>query len=155
MGIDLYGFVEGYDENKGIWSNISPLTDFSQMNFNGYGYPKEAKYLFGEPLPEMLEVVRDKKLYELLQDTSGEKIKELSILSVKEDTEKATSFTKDIFFYLSDISSLYVVDLQALKDYMDTTEITSPQKENLTTMIAQIEKIGAGYLKIRFIYAFF
>lgn len=45
MGIDLYGFVEGYDENKGIWSNISPLTDFSQMNFNGYGYPKEAKYL--------------------------------------------------------------------------------------------------------------
>lgn len=155
MGIDLYGFVEGYDENKGIWSNISPLTDFSQMNFNGYGYPKEAKYLFGEPLPEMLEVVRDKKLYELLQDTSGEKIKELSILSVKEDTEKATSLTKDIFFYLSDISSLYVVDLQALKDYMDTTEITSPQKENLTTMIAQIEKIGAGYLKIRFIYAFF
>lgn len=155
MGIDLYGFVEGYDENKGIWSNISPLTDFSQMNFNGYGYPKEAKYLFGKPLPEMLEVVRDKKLYELLQDTSGEKIKELSILSVKEDTEKATSFTKDIFFYLSDISSLYVVDLQALKDYMDTTEITSPQKENLTTMIAQIEKIGAGYLKIRFIYAFF
>lgn len=103
----------------------------------------------------MLEVVRDKKLYELLQDTSGEKIKELSILSVKEDTEKATSLTKDIFFYLSDISSLYVVDLQALKDYMDTTEITSPQKENLTTMIAQIEKIGAGYLKIRFIYAFF
>lgn len=155
MGIDLYGFVEGYDENKGIWSNISPLTDFSQMNFNGYGYPKEAKYLFGKPLPEMLEVVRDKKLYELLQDTSGEKIKELSILSVKEDTEKATSLTKDIFFYLSDISSLYVVDLQALKDYMDTTEITSPQKENLTTMIAQIEKIGAGYLKIRFIYAFF
>lgn len=155
MGIDLYGFVEGYDENKGIWSNISPLTDFSQMNFNGYGYPKEAKYLFGEPLPEMLEVVRDKKLYELLQDTSGEKIKELSILSVKEDTEKATSLTKDIFFYLSDISSLYVVDLQALKDYMNTTEITSPQKENLTTMIAQIEKIGAGYSKIRFIYAFF
>lgn len=155
MGIDLYGFVEGYDENKGIWSNISPLTDFSQMNFNGYGYPKEAKYLFGKPLPEMLEVVRDKKLYELLQDTSGEKIKELSIPSVKEDTEKATSLTKDIFFYLSDISSLYVVDLQSLKDYMDTTEITSPQKENLTTMIAQIEKIGAGYLKIRFIYAFF
>jgi hypothetical protein len=155
MGIDLYGFVEGYDENKGLWSNISPLTDFSQMNFNGYGYPKEAKYLFGKPLPEMLEVVRDKKLYELLQDTSGEKIKELSILSVKEDTEKATSLTKDIFFYLSDISSLYVVDLQALKDYMNTTEITSPQKENLTTMIAQIEKIGAGYSKIRFIYAFF
>lgn len=155
MGIDLYGFVEGYDENKGIWSNISPLTDFSQMNFNGYGYPKEAKYLFEKPLPEMLEVVRDKKLYELLQDTSGGKIKELSILSVKEDTEKATSLTKDIFFYLSDISSLYVVDLQALKDYMDTTEITSPQKENLTTMIAQIEKIGAGYSKIRFIYAFF
>lgn len=155
MGIDLYGFVEGYDENKGIWSNISPLTDFSQMNFNGYGYPKEAKYLFGKPLPEMLEVVRDKKLYELLQDTSGEKIKELSILSVKEDTEKATSLTKDIFFYLSDISSLYVVDLQALKDYMNTTEITSPQKENLTTMIAQIEKVGAGYSKIRFIYAFF
>lgn len=155
MGIDLYGFVEGYDENKGIWSNITPLTDFSQMNFNGYGYPKEAKYLFGKPLPEMLEVVRDKKLYELLQDTSGEKIKELSILSVKEDTEKATSLTKDIFFYLSDISSLYVVDLQALKDYMDTTEIVSPQKENLTTMIAQIEKVGAGYSKIRFIYAFF
>ena len=155
MGIDLYGFVEGYDENKGIWSNISPLTDFSQMNFNGYGYPKEAKYLFGKPLPEMLEVVRDKKLYELLQDTSGEKIKELSILSMKEDTEKATSLTKDIFFYLSDISSLYVVDLQALKDYMDTTEIASPQKENLTTMIAQIEKIGVGYSKIRFIYAFF
>ena len=155
MGIDLYGFVEGYDENKGIWSNISPLTDFSQMNFNGYGYPKEAKYLFGKPLPEMLEVVRDKKLYELLQDTGGEKIKELSILSVKEDTEKATSLTKDIFFYLSDISSLYVVDLQALKDYMNTTEITSPQKENLTTMIAQIEKVGAGYSKIRFIYAFF
>lgn len=155
MGIDLYGFVEGYDENKGLWSNISPLTDFSQMNFNGYGYPKEAKYLFGKPLPEMLEVVRDKNLYELLQDTSGEKIKELSILSVKEDTEKATSLTKDIFFYLSDISSLYVVDLQALKDYMNTTEITSPQKENLTTMIAQIEKIGAGYSKIRFIYAFF
>ena len=155
MGIDLYGFVEGYDENKGLWSNISPLTDFSQMNFNGYGYPKEAKYLFGKPLPEMLEVVRDKKLYELLQDTSGEKIKELSILSVKEDTEKATSLTKDIFFYLSDISSLYVVDLQALKDYMNTTEITSPQKENLTTMIAQIEKIGAGYSKIRFVYAFF
>ena len=96
MGIDLYGFVEGFDEAKGVWENISPLTDLSQMEYDGYGYPKEAGYLFGKPLPEMLDVVRDKKLHQLLQDTSGEKIKGLSTLNVKEDTEKATKLSKDI-----------------------------------------------------------
>ena len=43
MGIDLYGFVEGFDEAKGTWENISPLTDQSQLNYDGYGYPKEAQ----------------------------------------------------------------------------------------------------------------
>lgn len=52
MGIDLYGFVEGFDEVKGEWKNISPLTDRSQLGYDGFGYPKEAKYLFSEPLPE-------------------------------------------------------------------------------------------------------
>ena len=39
MGIDLYGFVEGFNEAKGVWENISPLTDQSQLNYDGYGYP--------------------------------------------------------------------------------------------------------------------
>lgn len=155
MGIDLYGFVEGFDETKRVWKNISPLTDQSQLNFDGYGYPKEAKYLFGKTLPEMLDVVRDTELYTLLQDTSGEKVKGLSALNVKDDTGKATNFTKDIFFYLSDISSLYVVELQSLKDYENYLEIIGSQKENLTKMITQIEQVGAGYSKIRFVYAFF
>ena len=155
MGIDLYGFVEGFDEAKGVWENISPLTDQSQLNYDGYGYSKEAKYLFGRTLPEMLDVVRDTELHTLLQDTSGEKIKGLSALNVKDDTGKATNLTKDIFFYLHDVSSLYVVELQSLKDYESYLEIIGSQKENLTKMITQIEQVGAGYSKIRFVYAFF
>ena len=154
MGVDLYGFVEGFDEVKGVWENISPLTDFSQIDY-GYGYPKEAEYLFGRPLPEMLEVVRDGELYQLLQDTSGAKIKGLSTLNVKEDTEKATKLTKDIFFYLSDLNSLYVVELKALKDYDEHLKTVDSQKENLTDMIAQIEKLSADYSKVRFVYDFF
>ena len=142
MGIDLYGFVEGFDEAKGVWENISPLTDQSQLNYDGYGYPKEAKYLFGRTLPEMLDVVRDTELYTLLQDTSEEKIKGLSTLNVKDDTGKATNLTKDIFFYLHDVNSLYV-------------ENVGSQKENLTKMITQIEQVGAGYSKVRFVYDFF
>ena len=155
MGIDLYGFVEGFDETKGVWENISPLTDQSQLNYDGYGYPKEAQYLFGKILPEMLDVVRDTELYTLLQDTSGEKIKGLSALNVKGDTGKATNLTKDIFFYLHYVSSLYVVELQSLKDYESYLEIIGSQKENLTKMITQIEQVGSGYSKIRFVYAFF
>lgn len=34
MGIDLYGFVEGFDEVKGEWKNISPLTDRSQLGYD-------------------------------------------------------------------------------------------------------------------------
>lgn len=101
MGIDLYGFVEGFDEAKGVWENISPLTDQSQLDYDGYGYPKEAQYLFGRTLPEMIDVVRDTELYTLLQDTSGEKIKGLSALTVKDNTGKATSLTKDIFFHFA------------------------------------------------------
>lgn len=155
MGIDLYGFVEGFNEAKGVWENISPLTDQSQLNYDGYGYPKKAQYLFGRTLPEMLDVVRDTELHTLLRDTSGEKIKELSALNVKGDTEKATNLTKDIFFYLHDVSSLYVVELQSLKDYESYLEIIGSQKENLTKMITQIEQVGSGYSKIRFVYAFF
>lgn len=155
MGVDLYGFVEGFDEVKGVWENISPLTDFSQIDYDGYGYPKEAEYLFGRPLPEMLEVVRDGELYQLLQDTSGAKIKGLSTLNIKEDTEKATKLTKDIFFYLSDLNSLYVVELKALKDYDEHLKTVDSQKENLTDMIAQIEKLSADYSKVRFVYDFF
>lgn len=155
MGIDLYGFVEGFDEVKGVWKNISPVTELSQVDYNGYGYPKEAQYLFGKPLPEMLDVVRDKELYQLLQDTSGEKIKGLSTLDVKEDTEKATKLTKDIFFYLSNLSSLYVVELKALKDYDEHLKMVGSQKASLTDMIAQIEKLSAGYSKVRFVYEFF
>lgn len=151
MGVDLYGFVEGFDEVKGVWENISPLTDFSQIDYDGYGYPKEAEYLFGRPLPEMLEVVRDGELYQLLQDTSGAKIKGLSTLNIKEDTEKATKLTKDIFFYLSDLNSLYVVE----KDYDEHLKTVDSQKENLTDMIAQIEKLSADYSKVRFVYDFF
>lgn len=154
MGVDLYGFVEGFDEVEGVWKNISPLTDFSQVDYDGYGYPKEAEYLFGKPLPEMLEVVRDEKLHQLLQDTSGEKIKGLSTLNVKEDTEKATKLTKDIFFYLSNSISLYAVELEALKDYEKHLKTVGSQKESLTNMIAQIEKLGAGYSEIRFVYDF-
>ena len=155
MGIDLYGFVEGFNEAKGVWENISPLTDKSQLNYDGYGSPKEAQYLFGRTLPEMLDVVRDTELYTLLRDTSGEKIKGLSALNVKGDTGKATNLTKDIFFYLHDVNSLYVVELQSLKDYESYLEIVGSQKENLTKMITQIEQAGAGYSKIRFVYAFF
>lgn len=155
MGIDLYGFVEGFDEAKGVWENISPLTDQSQLNYDGYGYPKEAQYLFGGTLPEMLDVVRDTELHTLLKDTSGGKIKGLSTLNVEADTEKATNLTKDIFFYLHDVSSLYVVELQSLKDYESYLEIVGSQKESLTKMITQIEQVGAGYSKIRFVYAFF
>ena len=155
MGVDLYGFVEGFDEVKGVWKNISPVTDLSQLDYDGYGYPKEAKYLFGKPLPEMLDVVRDKKLYQLLQDTSGERIKGLSTLNVKEDTEKATKLTKDIFFYLSNLSSLYVVELKALKDYDEHLKTVGSQKASLTDMIAQIEKLTTGYSKVRFVYDFF
>jgi hypothetical protein len=154
MGVDLYGYVEGFDEVEGVWKNISPLTDFSQVDYDGYGYPKEAEYLFGKPLPEMLEVVRDEKLHQLLQDTSGEKIKGLSTLNVKEDTEKATKLTKDIFFYLSNSISLYAVELEALKDYEKHLKTVGSQKESLTNMIAQIEKLGAGYSEIRFVYDF-
>lgn len=155
MGIDLYGFVEGFDETKGVWENISPLTDQSQLNYDGYGYPKEAQYLFGKTLPEMLDVVRDTELHTLLQDTSGEKIKGLSALNVKNDTGEATNLSKDIFFYLHDVNSLYVVELQSLKDYESYLEIIGSQKENLTKMITQIEQVGAGCSKIRFVYAFF
>lgn len=155
MGIDLYGFVEGFNEAKGVWGNISPLTDQSQLNYDGYGYPKEAQYLFGRTLPEMLDVVRDTELHTLLRDTSGEKIKELSALNVKDDTGKATNLTKDIFFYLHDVNSLYVVELQSLKDYESYLEIVGSRKESLTKMITQIEQAGAGCSKIRFVYAFF
>lgn len=155
MGIDLYGFAEGFNEAKGVWENISPLTDQSQLNYDGYGYPKEAQYLFGRTLPEMLDVVRDTELHTLLKDTSGEKIKGLSALNVKNDTGKATNLSKDIFFYLHDVNSLYVVELQSLKDYESYLEIIGSQKENLTKMITQIEQVGAGYSKIRFVYAFF
>ena len=155
MGIDLYGFVEGFDEAKGEWKNICPLTDRSQLGYDGFGYPKEAKYLFSEPLPEKLDVVRSTELHKLLQDTSGEKVKGLSLVDVKKDKEKATSLTKDIFFYLSDISSLYVVDLQALKDYKETLESTSTLKENLETTITQIENVSSDYRKVRFVYAFY
>lgn len=155
MGVDLYGFVEGFDEVKGVWKNISPLTDFSQIDYDGYGYPKEAKYLFGKPLPKMLDVVRDGKLHQLLQDTSGEKIRGLSTLNAKEDAEKATKLTRDIFFYLSDLSSLYVVELNALKDYDEHLKMVGSQKATLTDMIAQIEKLSAGYSKVRFVYDFF
>lgn len=155
MGIDLYGFVEGFDEAKGEWKNISPLTDQSQLGYDGFGYPKEAKYLFSEPLPEKLDVVRSTELHKLLQDTSGEKVKGLSLVDVKKDKEKATSLTKDIFYYLEDIGSLYVVDLQALKDYKETLESTSTLKEGLETMITQIDKISSGYQKVRFVYDFY
>ena len=155
MGIDLYGFVEGFDEAKGEWKNISPLTDRSQLGYDGFGYPEEVKYLFSEPLPEELDVVRSTELHELLQDTSGEKVKGLSIINVKNDKEKATSLTKDIFFYLSDISSLYAVDLQALKDYKETLESTSTLKESLETTITQIENVSSDYRKVRFVYAFY
>ena len=103
----------------------------------------------------MLDVVRDTELHTLLKDTSGEKIKGLSTLNVKDDTGKVTNLTKDIFFYLHDVSSLYVVELQSLKDYESYLEIVGSQKENLTKMITQIEQAGAGYSKIRFVYAFF
>ena len=155
MGIDLYGFVEGFDEARGEWKNICPLTDRSQLGYDGFGYPKEAKYLFSEPLPEKLDVVRSTELHKLLQDTSGEKVKDLSLVDVKKDKEKATNLTKDIFFYLSDISSLYVVDLQALKDYKETLESTSTLKENLETTITQIENVSSDYRKVRFVYAFY
>ena len=155
MGIDLYGFVEGFDEVKGEWKNISPLTDDTQLGYDGFGYPKEVKYLFSEPLPEKLDVVRSTELHELLQDTNGEKVKGLSIINVKSDKEKATSLTKDIFFYLSDITSLYAVDLQALKDYKETLESTSTLKESLETMITQIENVSSDYRKVRFVYAFY
>lgn len=155
MGIDLYGFVEGFDEARGEWKNISPLTDQSQLGYDGYGYPKEAKYLFSEPLPEKLCAVRSTELHKLLQDTSGEKVKGLSLVDVKKDKEKATSLTKDIFFYLEDIGSCYVVDLQALKDYQETLESTSTLKEDLETMITQIDKISSGYQKVRFVYDFY
>ena len=74
---------------------------------------------------------------------------------MKGDTGKATNLTKDIFFYLHDVSSLYVVELQSLKDYESYLEIVGSQKENLTKMITQIEQAGAGYSKIRFVYTFF
>ena len=125
------------------------------MNYDGYGYPKEAQYLFGKTLPEMLDVVRDTELHTLLQDTSGEKVKGLSALNVKDDTGKATNLSKDVFFYLHDVNSLYVVELQSLKDYESYLEIIGSQKENLTKMITQIEQVGSGYSKIRFVYAFF
>lgn len=155
MGIDLYGFVEGFDEARGKWKNISPLTDQSQLGYDGFGYPEEVKYLFSEPLPEKLDVVRSTELHKLLQDTSGEKVKGLSCIFIREDKEKATSLTKDIFYYLEDLGSLYVVDLQALKDYQETLESTSTLKENLETMITQIEKVSSGYRKVRFVYAFY
>lgn len=155
MGIDLYGFVEGFDEAKGEWKNISPLTDRSQLGYDGFGYPKEAKYLFSEPLPEKLDVVRSTELHKLLQDISGKKVKGLSWISINKAKEKATSLTRDIFDYLCDLSSLYAVDLQALKDYKETLESTSTLKESLETTITQIEKIGSGYRKVRFVYAFY
>lgn len=155
MGIDLYGFVEGFDEVKGAWENISPLTDQSQLDYDGYGYPKEAKYLFGRTFPEILDVVRDTELYTLLKDTSGKKVKGLSDLNVRDDTGRATNLTKDIFFYLHNERSLYVVELQSLKDYESYLESIGLQKENLTKTITQIEQVGAGYSKIRFVYAFF
>lgn len=155
MGIDLYGFVEGFDEARGEWKNISPLTDRSQLGYDGFGYPEGVKYLFSEPLPEKLDVVRSTELHKLLQDTSGEKVKGLSLVDVKKDKEKATSLTKDIFYYLEDIGSLYVVDLQALKDYKETLESTSTLKEDLETMITQIDKISSGYRKVRFVYDFY
>lgn len=155
MGIDLYGFVEGFDEARGEWKNICPLTDRSQLGYDGFGYPKEAKYLFSEPLPEKLDVVRSTELHKLLQDTSGEKVKGLSLVDVKKDKEKATNLTKDIFYYLEDIGSLYVVDLQALKDYKETLESTSMLKESLENTITQIENVSSDYQKVRFVYAFY
>ena len=150
MGIDLYGFVEGFDEARGEWKNICPLTDRSQLGYDGFGYPKEAK-----PLPEKLDVVRSTELHKLLQDTSGEKVKGLSLVDVKKDKEKATNLTKDIFYYLEDIGSLYVVDLQALKDYKETLESTSTLKESLENTITQIENVSSDYQKVRFVYAFY
>lgn len=88
-------------------------------------------------------------------ERKGAKIKGLSTLNVKEDTEKATKLTKDIFFYLSDLNSLYVVELKALKDYDEHLKTVDSQKENLTDMIAQIEKLSADYSKVRFVYDFF
>ena len=155
MGIDLYGFVEGFDEARGEWKNISPLTDRSQLGYDGFGYPEEVKYLFSEPLPEKLEVVRSTELHKLLQDTSGKKIKGLSWITIHKDKEKATSLTKDIFYHLEDLASFFVVDLQALKDYKETLESTSTLKENLETMITQIEKVSSGYQKVRFVYVFY
>lgn len=155
MGIDLYGFVEGFDEARGEWKNICPLTDRSQLGYDGFGYPKEAKYLFSEPLPEKLDVVRSTELHKLLQDTSGEKVKGLSLVDVKKDKEKATNLTKDIFYYLEDIGSLYVVDLQALKDYKETLESASTLKESLENTITQIENVSSDYQKVRFVYAFY
>ena len=90
-----------------------------------------------------------------MQDTSGEKVKGLSALNVKDDTGKATNLSEDIFFYLHDVNSLYVVELQSLKDYENYLENNGSQKENLTKMITQIEQVGSGYSKIRFVYAFF
>lgn len=78
----------------------------------------------------------------------------LSTLNVKKDTEKATKLTKDIFFHLSNSISLYVVELKALKDYDKHLKMVGSQNESLTDMIAQIEKLGAGYSKIRFVYDF-
>lgn len=155
MGIDLYGFVEGFDEARGEWKNISPLTDQSQLGYDGFGYPERVKYLFSEPLPEKLDVVRSTELHKLLQDTSGKKIKGLSWITIHKDKEKATSLTKDIFYYLEDLASFFVVDLQALKDYQETLESTSMLKEDLETMITQIEKISSGYQKVRFVYDFY
>ena len=154
MGIDVYGFVEGFDEAKGEWKNISPLTDRSQLGYDGFGYPEEVQYLFSEPLPEKLDVVRSTELHKLLQDTRGKKVKGVSWISINKAKEQATSLTRDIFYYLDDLGSLFVVDLQALKDYQETLENTSTLKENLETMITQIEKIGSGYQKIRFVYVF-
>ena len=110
--------------------------------------------MFSEPLPEKLDVVRSKELHELLQDTRGKKVKGVSWISINKAKEQATSLTRDIFYYLDDLGSLFVVDLQALKDYQETLENTSTLKENLETMITQIEKIGSGYQKIRFVYVF-
>lgn len=155
MGIDLYGFVEGFDEVKGEWKNISPLTDRSQLGYDGFGYPEEVQYLFSEPLPEKLDVVRSKELRELLQDTSGKKVKGLSWISINKAKEKATSLTRDIFYYLDDLGALFVVDLQALKDYQETLESTRTLKESLKTMITQIENVSSGYRKVRFVYAFY
>lgn len=63
--------------------------------------------------------------------------------------------TRDIFDYLCDLTSLYAVDLQALKDYKETLESTSTLKESLETMITQIENVSSDYRKVRFVYAFY